>query len=128
MPAVTFEIDSVPGEAGAAGPEVVVVEVPAGATVHEAACVLSRGQGSASGVPLAAPCGGRGRCGRCVVEFTRDPPPLMSVTRSVPEARPESSSVGTAVLVITTRRSTGWPFFTSGGRATFSTSTSARGA
>ncbi|MHC4506714.1 MAG: ASKHA domain-containing protein, partial [Planctomycetota bacterium] len=81
MPAVTFKIDSAPTDRDAGEPEAVVVEVPAGATVHEAACVLSRGQGSASGVPLAAPCGGRGRCGRCVVEFARDPPPPTEIER-----------------------------------------------
>ena len=62
MPVVTFTTEpDGPGRESA-----VRVEVPAGATVHDAA--------RAGDVDLVSPCGGAGRCGRCVVEVAGTAP------------------------------------------------------
>ncbi|MHC5058780.1 MAG: ASKHA domain-containing protein, partial [Planctomycetota bacterium] len=62
MPVVTFRTDSDGPDRG----DPVRAEVAPGATVHDAA--------RAGGVCLVSPCGGAGRCGRCVVEVVGPAP------------------------------------------------------
>ncbi|MHC4252454.1 MAG: 2Fe-2S iron-sulfur cluster-binding protein, partial [Planctomycetota bacterium] len=62
MPVVTFRTDPDGPDRG----DPVRVEVAAGATVHDAA--------RAGDVCLVSPCGGAGRCGRCVVEVVGPAP------------------------------------------------------
>ncbi len=78
MYTVTFRMDAGPaedsGRAGTSGSTGVLrVEVEPGVTVHDAA--------RAAGLHLAAPCGGKGRCGRCVVEVAVGAPPPTDLER-----------------------------------------------
>ncbi len=88
MPVVTFRTD-------ADGDDAVRAEVASGATVHDAAI--------AGGVDLVSPCGGSGRCGRCVVEVVGPAPEPTDVEREHLSADEVASGRRMACELVVTR-------------------------